>query len=162
VAELVLFAPAPEDTRGIGAAIGRLLGPGDLVSLTGDLGAGKTTFVQGAARSLGVEQPVLSPTFTLIREYRGRVPVYHLDVYRLERIQEVVDLGFDELVDAGGVVFVEWGDAIDRLLPPEHLRVELTLLDDGEVRALRLAPLGRSWEGRAQALRDAVGAWSGG
>ena len=159
MAELVLSAPTPEDTKALGEAVGRLLGPGDLVSLTGDLGAGKTTFVQGAARSLGVDQPVLSPTFTLIREYRGRVPVYHLDVYRLERIQEVVDLGFDELVDAGGVVFVEWGDAIDRLLPPDHLRIELTLVDDGEARVLRVAALGPAWEGRAHALQDALGAW---
>jgi tRNA threonylcarbamoyladenosine biosynthesis protein TsaE len=162
VAELVLSSPTAGDTRAIGEAIGGLLAGGDVVSLTGDLGAGKTTFVQGAARSLGIEQPVLSPTFTLVREYRGRVPVYHLDVYRLERIQDVVELGFDELVDAGGVVFVEWGDGIDRLLPPDHLRIELTLAGEGEVRELRLDPRGRAWEGRAGALREAVRSWSSG
>src|SRR5438552_1138220 len=91
MAEPILLATATaEDTRAVGEALGSVLSAGDLVSLTGDLGAGKTTFIQGAARALGVHQPVLSPTFTLVREYRGRVPVVHLDVYRLERIQDVV------------------------------------------------------------------------
>src|SRR5438874_11606240 len=105
---LQLGTASPEETRELGASVGSVLRPGDVVSLTGDLGAGKTTFVQGAARALGVEDPVLSPTFTLVREYRGRIPIYHLDIYRLDRMQDVLDLGFEELVGRRAIVFVEW------------------------------------------------------
>jgi tRNA threonylcarbamoyladenosine biosynthesis protein TsaE len=136
-----------------------LLRPDDVVSLTGDLGAGKTTLVQGAARGLGVTDPVLSPTFTLVREYRGSLPIYHLDVYRLDRIQDVVDLGFDELVDREGVVFVEWGDAIDALLPPEHLQVELTIPENGTGRSLLVTWTGASWAARAEGLAAVLAPW---
>jgi tRNA threonylcarbamoyladenosine biosynthesis protein TsaE len=158
---LHLLAPSHEDTRAIGEAVGGLLVAGDVVSLTGDLGAGKTTFVQGAARALQVSQPVLSPTFTLVREYRGLLPVYHLDVYRLERLREVEDLGFDEYLEGEGVVFVEWGDAIERLLPPEHLQVELTLPDETETRRLTLELRGASWERRAGWVAAATMPWRG-
>ena len=114
---LTVSARDAGDTRAVGAALAELLAPGDVVALTGELGAGKTTFVQGAAAALGVTDPVSSPTFVLIRNHEGRAPVAHVDVYRLERIQEVLDLGFDELLDGGSVVFVEWGDAIEALFP---------------------------------------------
>ena len=98
-----------------------------MVVLTGELGAGKTTLVQGIARGLGATEQVASPTFTLVREYvSGRVPIAHVDVYRLERVQDVVDLTLDELVDGEGVLLVEWGDAVEELLDDERLRVELT------------------------------------
>src|SRR5439155_26235436 len=105
------------ETRAVGEAMAGVLGSGDVISLTGDLGAGKTTLVQGVARGLGVTQPVLSPTFTLVREYRGIAPIYHLDVYRLARLQEVMDLGFEEIIDRGAIVLIEWGEAIGALLP---------------------------------------------
>src|SRR4029450_1956661 len=110
-ATIDLATTDPEATMAVGAALAPFLRPGDVVSLTGDLGAGKTTFVQGVARSLGVQEAVLSPTFTLVRESQGFVPIYHLGVYRLDRIQDVIDLGFEELLDQGGIVFIEWGDA---------------------------------------------------
>ena len=159
---IVLSTATADQTRAVGEAVGELLGPGDLVSLTGDLGAGKTTFVQGAARALGVSQPVLSPTFTLVREYRGRVPVVHVDVYRLERIQDVLDLGFDEFVDSGGVVFVEWGDAVASILPPGHLLVELTLPDATEARLVAVTPVGPPWAARAAPLAEALSRWRAG
>src|SRR6266542_421528 len=91
-----LIVPGAEDMRALGEALAGVLVPGDVVALTGDLGAGKTTLVQGAARGLGVaDGSVTSPTFTLVREYRGRWPVYHLDVYRLARIQDVIVLGIE-------------------------------------------------------------------
>ena len=157
--QLVLLALTDPDTRAIGEEVGGLLEPGDVVSLTGDLGAGKTTFVQGAARALKVSQPVLSPTFTLVREYRGRLPVYHLDVYRLERLQEAVDLGLDEYLEGGGVVFIEWGDAVERLLPPDRLQVELTLPDETDLRRVAMELRGSSWERRAGQLTAATLPW---
>lgn len=147
-----------EDTRKVAEALAELLVPGDVVSLTGDLGAGKTTFVQGAARGLGVSDQVASPTFVLVREYRGDVPVYHLDVYRLDRMQEVIDLGFEDLLDPAGVVFVEWGDAILPLLPDEHLRVELRS-QDGDARRLSFTGRGVRWAGRWERLEGLLAAW---
>src|ERR1700737_1219880 len=104
---LELATDSAEETRAGGRAVAPLLGSGDVVSLTGDLGAGKTTFVQGAAAGLEVHEPVLSPTFTLLREYQGTFRVYHLDVYRLDRVQDVLDLGIEEVLARGGVFFVD-------------------------------------------------------
>ena len=150
-----------EDTRSVGRAIADLLRAGDAVILTGELGAGKTTLVQGIARGLEVEGPVVSPTFTLIREYRGRLDVAHVDVYRLDRIQEVVDLGLDELGDGRAVLLVEWGDAVLELLPAEHLTIELTTTegDDGS-RRIAVQPEGPSWEERSEALDRTLAPWS--
>jgi tRNA threonylcarbamoyladenosine biosynthesis protein TsaE len=156
---LALVTASPEETRTVGRSLAGFLGPRDVVSLTGDLGAGKTTFVQGAAEGLGVTEPVLSPTFTLVRRYRGSIPVYHLDVYRLERIQEVLDVGFEEILDEGAVVFVEWGDAIDALLPLEHVQVELTLPVEGDERRLALTWHGRSWAERIERLAATLEPW---
>jgi tRNA threonylcarbamoyladenosine biosynthesis protein TsaE len=157
-ATIDIVTRTPDETRTVGAGLAELLVPGDVISLTGDLGAGKTTFVQGAARGLGVGEPVLSPTFVLVREYRGEVPVYHLDVYRLDRLQEVIDLGFEDLLDPSGVIFVEWGDAIDALLPDEHLRVELRT-DDGDARRLSFSGRGVRWAGRWERLEGVLGPW---
>jgi tRNA threonylcarbamoyladenosine biosynthesis protein TsaE len=149
---------APEQTREVGAALADLLQPGDVVSLTGDLGAGKTCLVQGAARALGVEDPVVSPTFVLVREYRGQLPIYHVDVYRLERLQEVLDLGFEDLLDPSGVVFIEWGDAIEALLPDSFLEVRLSAPEDGDVRRLQLTDRG-GWRSRWERLEAALAPW---
>jgi tRNA threonylcarbamoyladenosine biosynthesis protein TsaE len=154
---LDVISRAPDETRKVGAALAELLVPGDVVSLTGDLGAGKTAFVQGAARALGVQEPVTSPTFVLVRQYRGDVPVHHVDVYRLDRVQEVLDLGFEDLLDPSGVVFVEWGDAIDALLPDDHLRVEITTGDDA--RRLSFAGRGTRWAGRWERLEGVLVPW---
>jgi tRNA threonylcarbamoyladenosine biosynthesis protein TsaE len=162
-ASLDLFAASADDTRALGEAVASLLVPGDVVSLTGDLGAGKTTFVQGAATGLGVREPVLSPTFMLVREYEGRAPVYHLDVYRLERIQDVMDLGFDEMLDAAHVVFIEWGDAIRALLPDSHLQIEITMPPDAASgRQVALAGQGQSWAGRWERLEQVAQPWRAG
>jgi tRNA threonylcarbamoyladenosine biosynthesis protein TsaE len=159
-ATIDLVTDGPQATTAVGAALAPILRPGDVVSLTGDLGAGKTTLVQGAARGLGVEEAVLSPTFTLVREYRGSVPVYHLDVYRLDRIQDVIDLGFEEIIDRGGVVFIEWGDAIEALLPDSHLQVELTLFDgDDNGRRLAITGRGRRWAERWEGLESVLDPW---
>ena len=147
-----------EETREVGAAIGALLQPGDVVSLTGDLGAGKTTLVQGAAGALKVEEAVASPTFVLVREYRGTFRVYHVDVYRLDRLQDVIDLGFEDVLDGSGVVFIEWGDAVEALLPRSYLEVELVATSDDR-RAFTVSGTGPAWAMRWERLEAALSTW---
>src|SRR5699024_8979025 len=105
--------------------LGSLLEGGDIVCLTGDLGAGKTTLTKSIAKGLDVKDYVTSPTFALINEYKGRVPVYHFDVYRLEGIEDVIDLGFEEYFYSKGVTIIEWGDKIEKFLPEDILTVEM-------------------------------------
>ncbi|HEX8100001.1 MAG TPA: tRNA (adenosine(37)-N6)-threonylcarbamoyltransferase complex ATPase subunit type 1 TsaE [Actinomycetota bacterium] len=159
---LELSTGSPEETQAVGEAVAGALGAGDVVSLTGDLGAGKTTFVQGVAKALGVGDHVVSPTFTLVREYAGAFPVYHFDVYRLDRLQEVLDLGFEEILDAGGIVFIEWGDAIETILPDDYLQVELTIPEgEDSKRRVDLWARGMSWARRWEKVTSAVSRWSG-
>ena len=143
-------------TREVGAALAALLQPRDAVILTGDLGAGKTTLVQGIGRGLGVEDHVASPTFTLVKEYAGRLDVAHVDVYRLERVQDVIDLGLDELGGRDRVLLVEWGDAVQDLLPDDRLRVELTTAQADDTRRIVITPAGRSWPPRWERLEQAL------
>ena len=124
-------------------AISPLLSPGDAIALAGELGSGKTTFAQGLARGLGFEGHVVSPTFTLVREYRpARLPVIHADIYRLERVQDVLDLELEQSAD-DGVLLVEWGDAVEALLPDGHLVVELAIDDRGDERTIVVRAEGR-------------------
>jgi len=119
-------------TRAVGAAIASCLERGDVVVLSGDLGSGKTTLAQGIAAALGVTEPVVSPTFALVREYEGRVPVAHVDVYRLDRVQELHDLGLEEICDGSRVVLVEWGDLVAPVLPGDRVVVSLRSGQDDE------------------------------
>lgn len=106
-----------EETKKIGNRIGDILKKGDIVCLKGDLGAGKTTLSKSIADALGVDEPVTSPTYTLIHEYQGRIPLYHFDVYRISEPDEMFDLGFDEYLFGEGVCIIEWADKIETLLP---------------------------------------------
>jgi tRNA threonylcarbamoyladenosine biosynthesis protein TsaE len=155
---LELTAGAPEDTMAVGEAVASLLREGDVIALTGELGAGKTTFVRGAARALGFEGAVASPTFTLVREYQGGVRIYHVDVYRLERVQDVLDLGLDEMV-AEGVLLVEWGDAVEGLLPDDHLLAEITLVGEADARRIVVTGMGPSWATRWERLERLTEPW---
>jgi tRNA threonylcarbamoyladenosine biosynthesis protein TsaE len=125
---------SPEETEAAGEELAATLAVGDLVLLVGELGAGKTTFVRGLARGLGVKAAVQSPTFQLVRVYPGRIQLAHVDLYRLEAGSELADLGLDELLDEG-VVAVEWGDRL-RLDYPRRRRIELTA-PAPEVRVIR-------------------------
>ena len=158
--ELAIRTTTADDTRDAGAALADVLRTHDVVVLTGELGAGKTTFVQGVARGLGATEHVASPTFTLVREYvSGRVPVAHVDLYRLEREQDVIDLALDELEDGERVLLVEWGDPVADLLADERLRIEFAAdLDD--VRHITIASVGPSWGERGGALADALDTWA--
>lgn len=162
--ELLLRTATADDTRGVGAAIAPLLRIGDVVVLTGELGAGKTTLVRGIASGLGAAEHVASPTFTLVREYvTGRVPVAHVDVFRLDRVQDVVDLALDELEGGACVLIVEWGDAVEELLPDDRLRVELTTEDpagETDARRITITSAEASWLERADELAAVTGPWS--
>jgi tRNA threonylcarbamoyladenosine biosynthesis protein TsaE len=158
--EVVARTRTADDTRSLGAALAPLLRPRDVVVLTGELGAGKTTLVQGVARGLGADEHVASPTFTLVREYTsGRVPLAHVDLYRLEREQEVIDLALDELEDGQRVLLVEWGDPVAQLLADDRLRVELTA-DEDDVRTIRVSTVGDAWRDRERAVAAALEPWS--
>jgi tRNA threonylcarbamoyladenosine biosynthesis protein TsaE len=121
---------APEETKAFGAALAARLSPGDVVALYGDLGTGKTHLVKGIAGALGVpEETVVSPTFTIVNEYDGPgFPLYHVDAYRLRRIDEFFELGYEDYFYGGGLCLVEWPERIEALLPPHTLRLRLTHL----------------------------------
>ncbi len=151
-----------EETREVGEALAALLRARDAVVLTGELGAGKTTLVQGVARGLGIEDQVSSPTFTLVKEYSGILDLAHVDVYRLDRVQQVVDLGLEELGGGDDVLLVEWGDTIEELLPDDRLRVEL-VTDDAEgesVRSITVEAVGPAWHDRVAELEAAMLPWT--
>jgi tRNA threonylcarbamoyladenosine biosynthesis protein TsaE len=154
---MTIRTDSPEATRAVAGALGDLLVPGDLVLLVGDLGAGKTAFAQGLAHGLGVDERVTSPTFTIVQEYEGRLPLRHVDVYRLERVQDLHDLGFDELID-DGVTVVEWGDLVEQAVPADHLVVRITPGDADTERVLDLSFHGSRWRGRRPAIEQALSA----
>lgn len=143
-----ITSTSAEETRALGEKLGALLEPGDIVLLSGELGAGKTVFVQGIATGLGYEGTVSSKSFVLLGEYEGKVTLYHADLYRLEEPEMVEDLAIDELV-ADGVVAVEWPERANGLLPDEHLLIRFEI-DGIDERTLALQPTGE----RATALAE--------
>ncbi len=154
---MMLTTRGGHETESVGVALGALLRQGDLVVLGGDLGAGKTTFVKGVARALGVRDPVTSPTFTIVQEYDGPVPVAHVDIYRLRRVQELHDLGLEEMLD-DRVVLVEWGDVVAPLLPRERIDVQLRMGDEADTRTIEISAQGPGWAARRRALDGALDA----
>jgi tRNA threonylcarbamoyladenosine biosynthesis protein TsaE len=145
-----------QETRILGASLSGTLLPGDIVSLTGELGAGKTAFVQGVAAALGAEGRITSPSFTLVHEYEARYRILHVDVYRLDSFQEVLDLGFEEVLDPGAIVLLEWGNAVEPLLPQNHLTVDLRRSPDPEAeddRIITFRPRGIEWIRKLQEMR---------
>ncbi len=152
-----------DGTRAVAAALAPMLRAGDVVLLSGDLGAGKTAFVQGLAAALGVTERVTSPTFTLAATYHGTMTVHHLDVYRLENLAEVLDLDLPGLLEDDGVVCVEWGEVVVPELPRDFLRIRILLghpEDSADARVLELEPTGPSWKSREAQLGAALADWS--
>jgi tRNA threonylcarbamoyladenosine biosynthesis protein TsaE len=153
-----IVCAGPDATKTLAAAIAKTLLPGDVLLLDGDLGAGKTTFTQGLARAMGVRDPVTSPTFTLVRSYPTSfgVELLHVDVYRLDRLFDIVSLGLPEMLENGAVAAIEWGGRAVAALGPEHLNVSLTLTETEGERLVTLSPSGSRWQARWPDLMAAV------
>lgn len=125
-----LVTASAEETATAGERLGRLLSPGAVVALTGELGAGKTCFIQGVVRGLDVPVRATSPTFVLVNEYHGRLPVHHVDAYRTGSIAELADLGLDEMMSGEAVTVIEWADKLGPLLPASAIRVHIDGVGD--------------------------------
>lgn len=156
---ITVATKSADDTREVGAALASLARSGDVVLLSGDLAAGKTTFVKGFARGLGVDEQVVSPTFTLVRTYKGRLPLVHCDVYRLENLDEVGDLDLPEWLDDGGVAVIEWGEVVAPVLPADFLDLRIEFGDADDDRLFRLRAVGPRWAGRWGAVGAALDRW---
>ncbi|WP_019157052.1 tRNA (adenosine(37)-N6)-threonylcarbamoyltransferase complex ATPase subunit type 1 TsaE [Robertmurraya massiliosenegalensis] len=143
MSKYIITSTNPSETMELAKRLARLLKPQDVITLEGDLGAGKTTFTKGLAEGLHIKKTVNSPTFTIIKEYKGDLPLYHMDVYRLEGSDE--DLGFDEYFEGDGVTVVEWAHLIEDQLPNDRLMIRLTH-EAEDKRLITLEPNGNRYE----------------
>jgi len=166
-ATLELASDSAESTQALAAAVAARCVPGDVLLLSGDLGAGKTTFAQGFGRALGIDEPVTSPTFTLVRQYEvaagpgGIRVLLHADVYRLEHLAEVADLGLGQLVEDAGVALVEWGEAAEPVLGDGAMRIRLEAdPDDEDRRTVTVSADGSVWAVRWSGTVAALAPWS--
>lgn len=148
----MIESKGPEETRALGERIGRAVQPGDVLLLSGELGAGKTLFVQGVARGLGYEGPVSSKSFVILGQYAGRITLYHADLYRLEDPEQVQELGLDEIT-ADGVLAVEWPERAEWVLPEERLLIRFEVTGEN-TRHLHLDARGERAEALAKELRS--------
>ena len=135
-----------EETSRIGEQMGRLLSKGNIVCLSGDLGAGKTAFAQGIAKGMGVKDYVTSPTYTIINEYEGRLPLYHFDVYRLNDVSEMYELGYEEYFFGDGVVVLEWADVVRDIVPGERLWITILNTKGDNSREIIMEPTGEVYD----------------
>ena len=149
-----LATGSPEETRAFAQRLGALLQPGDVIVLAGEMGAGKTAFTKGVAISLGIEEQVASPTFTIVREYAASIPLVHVDVYRLDHVQELHDLGLDDLLGEEAITVVEWGDKVSAALPGDRLDIRIEFGEGDDDRVFTIDCAGTSWVAR----RDAIAA----
>ena len=142
--DIELISHSPEQTQKFGVSIGELALPGDIFLLVGGLGVGKTCLTQGIAWGLGIKEYAVSPSFVLVRELYGRLPLYHIDLYRLDNVEEIVELGLDDYLYGNGVCVVEWAEKGTGVLPVEHLLIQIGYLNDTE-RSLQLKPSGQRY-----------------
>ena len=125
---LTIITKSPEETKNLGEEVGKLAKPGDLLAFYGELGAGKTCFIQGISQELEVKDYVTSPSFTIVNEYQGKIPIYHFDLFRLNA-EEILELGYEEYFYGEGLTVIEWAEMIEQLLPKEHLKIDIKFKD---------------------------------
>lgn len=125
---LTIITKSPEETKNLGKEVGKLAKPGDLLAFYGELGAGKTCFIQGISQELEVKDYVTSPSFTIVNEYQGKIPIYHFDLFRLNT-EEILELGYEEYFYGEGLTVIEWAEKIEHLLPKEHLKIDIKFKD---------------------------------
>lgn len=157
----ILETLSEQQTAELGRRLAPLLAANDVVTLSGDLGAGKTAFVKGVAAGLGVKEPVVSPTFNIMLVHPGRLTLHHVDLYRLDTEAQLDDIDFFGTLEAGGVTFVEWGERFPHALPPDHLALTLSISGDVERRIL-VAPAGERADALATAWVESCPASGGG
>ena len=151
-----IISASTEQTEDVGRLLGAMLEPGDLVCLFGDLGAGKTHFSYGIAQGLQVrDQYITSPTFTLVNEYQGRIPFYHIDLYRLKEPSELEGIGFEEYIDSDGATVIEWAERAEGELPDEKLNIYLSDVSENS-RELGFLAEGARYEKLLEALRKSI------
>ncbi len=143
---LRLITESAEETSRIGEQLGRLLHKGSIICLSGDLGAGKTAFTKGIAKGLEVEDYVTSPTYTIINEYEGRLPLFHFDVYRLNDVEEMYELGYEEYFFGDGVVVLEWADIVKDIVPGERLWITILNTKGDDSREIIMEPTGEVYD----------------
>lgn len=156
---MTLRSASVDQTRALGAELASLVRDGDLLLLSGDLGAGKTAFVQGLARGLLVADRVTSPTFTIMAHYEGRLALHHVDAYRLGSPAEVFELALPETLDDGGIMVVEWGEIVAAQIPRDRLELTLTFGDGPDDRVIDVHAVGGSWLERQPALATCLAEW---
>lgn len=154
-----LISHSPEQTQRLGIHLGKLAQAGDVFLLTGNLGSGKTCLTQGIAWGLYVKEYAFSPSFVIVREYHGRLPLYHVDFYRLDRVEEIVDLGLDEYLYGKGVCVVEWAEKGIAVLPKEHFLINLSYISDID-RSISFEPKGHRYTQLLKSLNLDLKTWS--
>lgn len=142
---LIVQSKSPEDTEELGVAVGKMLSPGAFLFLSGNLGGGKTLFARGISRGLDCEEPATSPSFALLHRYEGRIPFYHLDLYRLSRPEDTEVLALDELLEEEAVVAVEWGDVAQKQFPTDLLKVQFNYGEKENEREIIFRPFGEKY-----------------
>ena len=126
---LNIITKNPEETKNLGKEVAKLSKPGDLIAFYGELGVGKTCFIQGISQELKVKDYVTSPSFTIINEYQGKIPVYHFDLFRIDNVEEILELGCEEYFNREGLTVIEWAEKIEQYLPKAHLKIDIKFKD---------------------------------
>ena len=145
MSEFELISHSPEQTQRLGTRLGEVALAGDVFLLVGELGSGKTCLTQGIAWGLGIKEYAMSPSFVIVRELYGRLPLYHVDLYRLDRIEESMELGLDEYLYGQGVCVVEWAEKALSIMPAQRLLINISYLSDTE-RSLKVKPCGQRYQ----------------
>lgn len=150
-----------EDTIRLGINIGAVLKAGDVICLSGDLGTGKTALTNGIAKALEIDSYITSPTFTLVNEYQGKLPLYHFDVYRISDSDEMYDIGFEEYLSGSGVTIIEWGELIEEILPKDKIVINIkkNLSEGMDVREISLEFIGDKYSGYEERIIKEQSAW---